>query len=593
MIVTIDGIRDASVVIVRPEDKLFAADQRPVSASVQLRIDTRSDLSTNRKKILGLQRLILQAVEGLKEENLVITLTHLGYIKRIGAETYRTQKRGGKGIAGVHTAEDDYVQDFLTTTNHRDKATFDEGARLIRKAISDSPDTDGAGDALRVLASELLARRDWVGAADSFAQVLEIWPEMARDASVQEGYGQALMNLGRTEEALSVFLRAEACAKTDDEKVSAIIRSGDALAALGRLDDSMAKYRDVQTRFPKTTAAARLADIVRIRELEAKGRSLYRDFRFAEAQKCFAEVAAHDAARRGRMSYYEVLCLYGQGRDKDAERRAQELLESSDDLALRADVTRWLARAAFNRSRWTEADQLFSAYAALSVVPAADADEARVWSARAALAANDFDGAIARAAEVVKASSDGAVCARAQAVQGEALLELGRFDEAVYVFERAASVLALPPAERMEIQILRADALFALGADNSLRYEEALGVYRTLVQAENVSPEDALSLAYKIGMTLEKLKRRDEALDQYYSGVVLAYRDLRQRRERLGDRAKAVFARAAFRLADICESRGSFEQAIRTLELVSSSDVPAADEAARRIERIRMKGILP
>ena len=73
LILTVDGIRDATVIIVRPEDKLFAADQRPVSASVKLRIDTRSDISTNRKKILGLQRLILQAVEGLTEENLVIT----------------------------------------------------------------------------------------------------------------------------------------------------------------------------------------------------------------------------------------------------------------------------------------------------------------------------------------------------------------------------------------------------------------------------------------------------------------------------------------------------------------------------------------
>lgn len=73
MIVTIDGIRDASVVIVRPEDKLFAADQRPVSASVKLSLNPGSDFTTNRRQILGLQRLILAAVEGLTEDNLVIT----------------------------------------------------------------------------------------------------------------------------------------------------------------------------------------------------------------------------------------------------------------------------------------------------------------------------------------------------------------------------------------------------------------------------------------------------------------------------------------------------------------------------------------
>ncbi|MCI5607598.1 MAG: flagellar basal-body MS-ring/collar protein FliF [Treponema sp.] len=73
MVRSIDGIRDAAVIIVRPGDKLFAADQRPVSASVKLYIDSRSDFESNRKKILGVQRLILSAVEGLAEENLVIT----------------------------------------------------------------------------------------------------------------------------------------------------------------------------------------------------------------------------------------------------------------------------------------------------------------------------------------------------------------------------------------------------------------------------------------------------------------------------------------------------------------------------------------
>ena len=72
MIITIDGIRDAKVVIVRPEDKLFAADQRPVSASVTLFLNSGSDFATNRRRILGLQRLILSAVEGLTEDNLVI-----------------------------------------------------------------------------------------------------------------------------------------------------------------------------------------------------------------------------------------------------------------------------------------------------------------------------------------------------------------------------------------------------------------------------------------------------------------------------------------------------------------------------------------
>ncbi|MCR4742032.1 MAG: flagellar M-ring protein FliF [Treponema sp.] len=72
-ILTVDGIRDASVIIVRPETTLFSADQKPVTAAVKIRTDSNSDILTNRRKIQGLQRLILAGVEGLTEENLVIT----------------------------------------------------------------------------------------------------------------------------------------------------------------------------------------------------------------------------------------------------------------------------------------------------------------------------------------------------------------------------------------------------------------------------------------------------------------------------------------------------------------------------------------
>jgi len=73
MIKSLDGIRDANVIIVRPEDKLFAADQKPVTAAVKIYPMAGSDFVSNRKKVQGLQRLILAAVEGLTDDNIVIT----------------------------------------------------------------------------------------------------------------------------------------------------------------------------------------------------------------------------------------------------------------------------------------------------------------------------------------------------------------------------------------------------------------------------------------------------------------------------------------------------------------------------------------
>ena len=54
----------------------------------------------------------------IEEEQVTITLTHLGYLKRIPTDTYKAQRRGGKGIMGVTTRENDFVKDLIMTSTH-------------------------------------------------------------------------------------------------------------------------------------------------------------------------------------------------------------------------------------------------------------------------------------------------------------------------------------------------------------------------------------------------------------------------------------------------------------------------------------------
>ncbi|MFA5634847.1 MAG: DNA gyrase subunit A [Anaerovoracaceae bacterium] len=54
----------------------------------------------------------------IQEESVAITLTHLGYIKRLSADTYKTQKRGGKGITGLTTRDNDFVKNLIITSTH-------------------------------------------------------------------------------------------------------------------------------------------------------------------------------------------------------------------------------------------------------------------------------------------------------------------------------------------------------------------------------------------------------------------------------------------------------------------------------------------
>ena len=54
----------------------------------------------------------------IKEEQCVVALTHFGYIKRMPIDTYKSQRRGGKGITGIATREDDFVKQIFTTSTH-------------------------------------------------------------------------------------------------------------------------------------------------------------------------------------------------------------------------------------------------------------------------------------------------------------------------------------------------------------------------------------------------------------------------------------------------------------------------------------------
>ena len=54
----------------------------------------------------------------IQEEQVAITLTHLGYIKRVSADTYKTQRRGGRGITGLTTRDNDFVKNLIITSTH-------------------------------------------------------------------------------------------------------------------------------------------------------------------------------------------------------------------------------------------------------------------------------------------------------------------------------------------------------------------------------------------------------------------------------------------------------------------------------------------
>ena len=68
----------------------------------------------------------------IKEEQMVVALTHFGYIKRMPIDTYKSQRRGGKGITGISTREEDFVKEIFTTSTHDTVLFFSNKGKLYR-----------------------------------------------------------------------------------------------------------------------------------------------------------------------------------------------------------------------------------------------------------------------------------------------------------------------------------------------------------------------------------------------------------------------------------------------------------------------------
>ncbi|SBW04518.1 DNA gyrase subunit A [uncultured delta proteobacterium] len=98
----------------------------------------------------------------IPDEDVVITLSRRGYIKRTTLDNYHQQKRGGKGVAGVHTGEDDFVQEFLTTTNHQFLLLFTNKGRMHQLKVHQVPEGSRTAKGAHVANLLSLDKEEWV-----------------------------------------------------------------------------------------------------------------------------------------------------------------------------------------------------------------------------------------------------------------------------------------------------------------------------------------------------------------------------------------------------------------------------------------------
>ena len=123
------------------ELKAILADEKLLLGVIKTEITEISDkFGDDRRSKIGYDEFDISMEDLIPHENTIIAITNLGYIKRMTVDNFKSQNRGGKGIKGMQTIEDDFIEDLLMTTTHHYLNFFTNMGRIYRLKAYEIPE---------------------------------------------------------------------------------------------------------------------------------------------------------------------------------------------------------------------------------------------------------------------------------------------------------------------------------------------------------------------------------------------------------------------------------------------------------------------
>lgn len=186
----------------------------------------------------------------IPEEDIVITLTHQGYIKRLPSSTYRTQRRGGRGVQGMDTNEDDFVEHLVSTSTHDTVLFFSNKGKVYRLKGYEIPEFSRTAKGLPIINLLEIEKGEWINAVitvhefekDSYLFFTTKYGVSKRTPLVQ------FANI-RKGGLIALNLREE------DELISVRLTDGQKHIMIGTRNGSLIRFEEEQIRSMGRTAA--------------------------------------------------------------------------------------------------------------------------------------------------------------------------------------------------------------------------------------------------------------------------------------------------------------------------------------------------
>lgn len=185
----------------------------------------RDELSEVKEKFADERRTSIEAGASLIEdedlipkENIIITLTHNGYVKRLPVDTYRSQRRGGRGVQGMGTNEGDFVEHLITTCTHDTVLFFTNKGKVYRLKGYEIPDFGRTAKGIPIVNLLQIEKDEWITAVIPIHEFTEGWyllfvtkqgiakrTDLSAFANIRRG-GLIAINFREDDELISVSL---------------------------------------------------------------------------------------------------------------------------------------------------------------------------------------------------------------------------------------------------------------------------------------------------------------------------------------------------------------------------------------------------
>lgn len=104
-------------------------------------VEVKEKYNDDRRTLIEAERKDIDVEDLIKDEKVILTITNKGYVKRIGIDNYKAQKRGGRGVSSQNTIEDDFVSDMFVMLNLDTVLIFTDKGRVYKMKAYEVPET--------------------------------------------------------------------------------------------------------------------------------------------------------------------------------------------------------------------------------------------------------------------------------------------------------------------------------------------------------------------------------------------------------------------------------------------------------------------